>query len=267
MYLTEISSLCITLLFLKMIEIISKAFSFISKLLLESNWRLLDVSLLDRVTKTMNNLVRIIYGLHLPCNASFIANVPQGFSETWTAFPCPSDWQDNTMAHLSKRCFSLCAGMNVVQFSGWGDEGFNLETLTSRCSFGFFGVNVFGTQMNGHLHPCSEKFLSVLWTAVPNVLLNLPRLNFTDHLDKVKASSWYDETFEKFHDLSNGALIATLGEDWGLDLLLSLAAVNLLNGYIEARPSQKDEFVKTALSVIFPVVSLLLSPHQDSVRE
>lgn len=238
-----------------MIEIFSKAFSFISKLLLESNWRLLNTNILERVTKTMNNLVRIICGLQLPCNASFIANVPRDFSETWSTFPCPSDWQDTTMSHLSKRCFLLCAGMNVVQFSGWGDEEFNLETLTSRCSFGFFGVNVFGAQMAGHLHPCSEELLSLLWTAVPNVLINFPHLNFADHLDKVKASSWYSETFEKFHDLTNGSLIATLGEDWGLNLLLSLAAVNLLNAYVETSPAQKDEFVKTAMSVIFPVVS------------
>jgi hypothetical protein len=92
----------------------------------------------------------------------------------------------------------------------------------------------------------------------------MPQMNFDDHLHEVHDSPWHKENFEKFNDLSSKGRISTFGEDFGLDLLLSLAAINLLNASKEAVPSKKDDFVKTAMSVILPVVSILVALQYSS---
>jgi len=239
------------------IEIISKAFSFISGMMLKSKGGFLRMDFMEKLTRSVNNVVRIIFDIRLP-SAESIIRENQIVLESWATFPFLSHWQDTITARISDRCFLLCAGINVVLFSGWGNEDFNLETLYSKRGSAFFGVKVFGPQMAGHLPPHSETLISTLWRKVYDIIPSMPPLNFDNSLREVKKSQWYIETAGKFNDLSERRQIATLGEDFGLDLLLSLAAINLFSASAEAAPLKKDIFVRNAMSVILPVVSFLL---------
>ena len=243
-------------LYLKIIEIISKAFSFISGMILKCKGGFLRTDLMEKLIRSVNSVVRIFFDIRIPSVESIIPE-NQIVQEAWASFPFLSNWQDTVTLRISDRCFLLCAGINVALFSGWGNEDFNLETLYSKRGSAFFGVKVFGPQMAGHLPPHSETFLSTLWRKVYDIIPSMPPLNFDNHLRDVKKSQWYIDTAGKFNDLSERRRIATLGEDFGLDLLLSLAAINLYSASAEAAPLKKDIFVRNAMSVILPVVSFL----------
>lgn len=179
-------------------------------------------------------------------------SIDDSVTEYWSKFPLPSDWQSSSQKSLSTLAYNLSVGCCVSTFSGWCNDEFNLDLLTSRNDSNVFGLNMEGTWVAGFLSDEVSASVSRLWERISQILPNLEALRFDTQLNQRKEKEWHKRLISivKKHT----SKIASYREDDGLLILLSFSSICLVTAEL-SEGQEKDDLIQLALSVILPIVS------------
>ena len=110
--------------------------------------------------------------------------------------------------------------------------------------------------LSGFLPPFLEAEVSDQWALLGSILPEMEELNFDSELDKRKSAEWYKRVQQSMNkDGLSTTDIALQSEDKGLSALLSFSWLCLLAAE-QTEGDDQDGFVKLAMSILLPVVSV-----------
>lgn len=171
-------------------------------------------------------------------------------ADSWTEFPLPNQWQSFCQDAISRLAYNLCVSCDVSRFSGWSADEFRLSSLRKRGGRKYFGVNISGERVVGHVSSETEIELFHEWDRMGKLMPWASSFDFKGALSTTKNSKWY-----KSADLDyDHETIAAHGEDNGMKILLIFSNLCLLAAEASPTKAAIDALVKTALSVLLPMV-------------
>jgi hypothetical protein len=177
-----------------------------------------------------------------------------------SAFTVPpfsaSSWLSPDLAALALRSFNLCAGFNITLFSGWEPEKFSLRLLRGT-TFNYFGVSVENSVFAGYLTPSHERELAEQWEMATALAPPLGRaLDFSEKLRRLKETTWYKISRERYMTTQTKHSIAMYEEDRGISALLSFSRVCLK---VAGQARRQDKTLFIALSILLPITQFCLN--------
>jgi hypothetical protein len=244
----------------QIVEILSAAMSLLSHAL----YTLQDKCCKDIIKSTLLKCRSVIAMISNTANDSLEGvydSLKAGYdedSDKWTAFPLPCTWETVFQKNISRLAYNLCVGNCVSSFSGWTPEEFNIDSLHhNREDVNIFGISLDGASVAGFLSKDAAASVSRQWDSVRQILPNLEPLRYDSLLSQRMDSEWYQRVSRHSSKIKS---IPSFKEDDALMALLSFSAVCLF-ATKHSDLGEKDELVKSAMSVLLPVVS---TGHCDS---
>lgn len=175
-------------------------------------------------------------------------------AESWTEFPLPNHWQSFSQKAISRLAYNLCVACDVSCFSGWNTDEFRLDSLKKRGGREYFGVNIRDERVVGHVSSETEVELLQEWERVGKLMPWASSFDFKGALSTVKNSEWYESAKATAESGYDHKTIATHGEEDGMKILLMFSNLCLLVAEASPTKAASDALIKTALSVLLPVV-------------